>query len=571
MKPSATRMRAASSVAGDVGEERALVADHLELHELGAEQLAAEARGGDGVLGGVAAGRVRQDREALGRDEVEQALALRRVELRAPQRHRHHLGAGRLGAGQVLLERGVLAAADDQARAEAAVAERVGRPTSTASHRLEDLDAVAARELRARAKAERGTTSRFTATATRRVSSAEPAQQTCEAAGRRDAVPLAIHQERQLADLRSDVRGHGRAWWRPSRVRRTRRGYRSRAAAPMSRNALPFSSDTLCACIGGSGWQRVDESRQRPAAARPWRASISARCARNYAEAARRRAAAARVIARDQGRRLRARRAARRARAGGRGLRARSPCSRVEEAVAPARRRHRGAAARARRRPRRARGGRGGRARAWCRCCTTTHGLAPGWRPRRARAARARAGAGRGRHRHATHGRGRGGRGRVRSRRWRRPVARARRAPSPTWPRPTRPISRPRCAQLAPLPRRAGPRRARAGIAPGLVHGLNSAGPARRHAARRRAARGDRRSARAACSSACSPRPHLPASLRPVMTPATRVVQVQPRAARRGASATTRAYRAAGDTRVATLRSATPTGCRSRRPGAARC
>ena len=58
-------------------------------------------------------------REALGRDPVEQALALGRVELRAAQRDRHHLGAGRLGAGEVLLEGGVLAGADDQARVEA--------------------------------------------------------------------------------------------------------------------------------------------------------------------------------------------------------------------------------------------------------------------------------------------------------------------------------------------------------------------------------------------------------------------------------------------------------------------
>ena len=93
-----------------VGEQRARVADHLELHQLGREQLAAQPRGGDGILDAVTAGGVGKQREALGRDEVEQALALGRVELRAAQRDRHDLGAGRLGAGEVLLEGGVLAA-----------------------------------------------------------------------------------------------------------------------------------------------------------------------------------------------------------------------------------------------------------------------------------------------------------------------------------------------------------------------------------------------------------------------------------------------------------------------------
>ena len=50
MKPSATSTRAASIVAATSGNERALVADHLELHEAVAEELAAELRRGDGVL-----------------------------------------------------------------------------------------------------------------------------------------------------------------------------------------------------------------------------------------------------------------------------------------------------------------------------------------------------------------------------------------------------------------------------------------------------------------------------------------------------------------------------------------
>ncbi len=45
---------------GRVGQQRVLVADHLELDPVGVERLARELRGQDGVAGGVAAGRVRQ-------------------------------------------------------------------------------------------------------------------------------------------------------------------------------------------------------------------------------------------------------------------------------------------------------------------------------------------------------------------------------------------------------------------------------------------------------------------------------------------------------------------------------
>ena len=44
-----------------VGEERALVADHLELHPVREPRLASEPRRADRFVGGVAAGRVRQD------------------------------------------------------------------------------------------------------------------------------------------------------------------------------------------------------------------------------------------------------------------------------------------------------------------------------------------------------------------------------------------------------------------------------------------------------------------------------------------------------------------------------
>ena len=49
---------------GDVGEEGALVADHLELHQLGVEEFASESRGGDGLVGTETPGGVRQDLES---------------------------------------------------------------------------------------------------------------------------------------------------------------------------------------------------------------------------------------------------------------------------------------------------------------------------------------------------------------------------------------------------------------------------------------------------------------------------------------------------------------------------
>ena len=61
MKPSCDQDARGLERRRDVGEERALVADHLELDQLGAEQLAPEPRGGDRVLDGVAAGGVGQD------------------------------------------------------------------------------------------------------------------------------------------------------------------------------------------------------------------------------------------------------------------------------------------------------------------------------------------------------------------------------------------------------------------------------------------------------------------------------------------------------------------------------
>jgi hypothetical protein len=58
-----------------VGIERGLIADDFDLDPVGEADLAAEARRADGLVGGVAAGGVGQQEEALGIDEVEQRFA----------------------------------------------------------------------------------------------------------------------------------------------------------------------------------------------------------------------------------------------------------------------------------------------------------------------------------------------------------------------------------------------------------------------------------------------------------------------------------------------------------------
>ena len=58
----------------NVWVERGLVADDLDLDPVGEADLAAKARGADGLVGGEAAGGVGQKEETLGIDEVEQRL-----------------------------------------------------------------------------------------------------------------------------------------------------------------------------------------------------------------------------------------------------------------------------------------------------------------------------------------------------------------------------------------------------------------------------------------------------------------------------------------------------------------
>ena len=68
-----------------VGEQGAVVADHLELHPVGLERLAGELRGADRVARRVAAGRVREAEQAEPLDQLDQRT-LRRRDRRAAGR-----------------------------------------------------------------------------------------------------------------------------------------------------------------------------------------------------------------------------------------------------------------------------------------------------------------------------------------------------------------------------------------------------------------------------------------------------------------------------------------------------
>ncbi len=76
-----------------VGEERLLVADHLELDERADAGLARQAGGADRVGGGVAAGGVGQDGDARQVEMVEQVLLARIGDVHAPHRDGDDLGA----------------------------------------------------------------------------------------------------------------------------------------------------------------------------------------------------------------------------------------------------------------------------------------------------------------------------------------------------------------------------------------------------------------------------------------------------------------------------------------------
>ena len=103
---------------GRVGQQRALVADDLELDPVGLERLAGQLRGEHGVAGRVAAGGVGQQLDAAVLEHVDERAARRRVD--APQGDGDELGTrGADGLGQRLQAREA-AGAEDQARAQRA-------------------------------------------------------------------------------------------------------------------------------------------------------------------------------------------------------------------------------------------------------------------------------------------------------------------------------------------------------------------------------------------------------------------------------------------------------------------
>ena len=140
-------MRVASMQRFVVGEERALVADHFELHPVRQPGLAAEPRRADRFVGRVAAGGVRQQ-EVLRRVDVVEQRFLRAVgDVHAPHRDRDHLGARRLVRLHHHGRRRVLAGADDQARGKGLVRDSESCPKSMsrspAADEVHDFDLIA--------------------------------------------------------------------------------------------------------------------------------------------------------------------------------------------------------------------------------------------------------------------------------------------------------------------------------------------------------------------------------------------------------------------------------------------
>src|SRR5207302_2408969 len=103
-------------------EERAFVADHLELDPVCVEGLARELGGEDRVAGGEAACGVREQRAACLLQYLDNRAARRRVH--AAQRHRRELGARRRQRLGHRLEAAEAAGAEDEARAELAPGDR---------------------------------------------------------------------------------------------------------------------------------------------------------------------------------------------------------------------------------------------------------------------------------------------------------------------------------------------------------------------------------------------------------------------------------------------------------------
>ena len=105
VKPSSTSSSAASSSAGRVGQQRALVADHLELDPVGLERLARELGGEHGVARGEAAGRVGQQADAGGVEHVDDRAARVRIDRGAARRSRARRRDASIAAASASSER----------------------------------------------------------------------------------------------------------------------------------------------------------------------------------------------------------------------------------------------------------------------------------------------------------------------------------------------------------------------------------------------------------------------------------------------------------------------------------
>jgi hypothetical protein len=106
---------------GRVGQQRVLVADHLELDPVGLERLAGELGGEDRVAGGEAAGGVGEELDARAVEDVDERALGGRVD--AAQRDGHELGAARLDRGGHGVERAEAAGAEQQPAGQLAAAD----------------------------------------------------------------------------------------------------------------------------------------------------------------------------------------------------------------------------------------------------------------------------------------------------------------------------------------------------------------------------------------------------------------------------------------------------------------
>ena len=107
---------------GRVGQQRVLVADHLELDPVGLERLAGELGGEDRVAGGEAAGGVGEQLDAARGRARRRASRARRVD--AAQRDGDELGAAGLDRGGHRVERAEAAGAEQQPAGQLAAADR---------------------------------------------------------------------------------------------------------------------------------------------------------------------------------------------------------------------------------------------------------------------------------------------------------------------------------------------------------------------------------------------------------------------------------------------------------------